>query len=135
METLLEGTDRLKNAKQKAGEFFEEVLRRAEHMTASASLTEQQLTILGRVLRAPLETHLHQASLIPGTLQPATSRYVRRVGRPRKEWVPEVLQEAYRRNTTSQSLYELANDANSTPSNCPMPLHAAPDATLASPRA
>ena len=32
--------------------------------------------------------------MIPGTWQPATDRFVRRVGRPRKEWVPAVLGEA-----------------------------------------
>jgi hypothetical protein len=36
------------------------------------------------------------ASFIPGTLEPATNRYVRRVGRPRLEWVPQLLREGYR---------------------------------------
>ena len=37
---------------------------------------------------------LHSVSFIPGTWEPATNMYVRRVGRPRKEWVPAVLGEA-----------------------------------------
>lgn len=44
-------------------------------------------------------------------LQPATARYVRRVGRPRKEWMPTVLAEAHRRNTGSGQLCALAADA------------------------
>ena len=33
---------------------------------------------------------LRQVSFEPGTYTAATSRYLRRVGRPRKEWIPEV---------------------------------------------
>ena len=56
------------------------------------------------------EVPLQTASIVPGTLQPATSRFIRRVGRPRKEWVPSVLQEAHRRNTSTLYLYDLAHN-------------------------
>ena len=36
-------------------------------------------------------------TFVPGTLQTAAGRYVRRVGRPRKEWFTAVLPEAFRR--------------------------------------
>ena len=61
-------------------------------------LLDRQLLLLGKVLvlRAPQDSPLHAVSFIPGTTEPATSRYIRRVGRPRKEWVPTMLQEVYR---------------------------------------
>ena len=40
-----------------------------------------------KVARAPNNHPLHMAAFIPGTWQPITDKYVRRVGRPRREWV------------------------------------------------
>ena len=87
-----------------------EVLRRAGMEKATDLLTKQQLMQLGKVLRAPHESALHHTSLIPGTLQPATARYVRRVGRPRKEWITTVLTEAYKRKQGQEHLEQLAQD-------------------------
>jgi len=87
-----------------------EVLRRAGARKASELLTEQQLVLLGKVLRSPQTSALHTSTLIPGTLQPATSKYVRRRGRPRKEWVATVMPEAYRRKRGQEQLEELAQD-------------------------
>jgi len=87
-----------------------EVLRRAGMKSATDLLTEQQLMQLGKVLRAPQESALHHTSLIPGTLQPSTARYVRRVGRPRKEWTSAVLAAAYKRKLGGERLEELAQD-------------------------
>ena len=64
--------------------------------SASTLLLEKQLLLLGKVLREDVEGPLHHVSFIPGTVQPATSRYVRKVGRPRKEWISSLLPEAYR---------------------------------------
>jgi len=72
----------------------QEVLRRAHHTNATTQLMQTQLMFLGKVLAAPTTSQLHSSAFIPGTLQPATSRYVRRVGRPRKEWIPTVVAEA-----------------------------------------
>ena len=66
------------------------VLHRACCNAASDMLVQRQLLLFGKVLRSPLDHPLHVSAFIPGTLQPATSRYVRRVGRPRREWVSEV---------------------------------------------
>ena len=73
-----------------------EVLRRSLHEAASAQLLKRQLLLLGRVVRAPDHNPMKVASFIPNTMEPATNRYVRRVGRPRFEWVPQVLKEAFR---------------------------------------
>ena len=73
-----------------------EVLRRSQHEPASAQLLKRQLLLLGKVVRAPDHNPMKVASFIPSTLEPATNRYVRRVGRPRLEWVPHMLKEAFR---------------------------------------
>ena len=72
------------------------VRERAQSETASQKLLKRQLVLLGKVMRASLDGTLQQVSFIPGTTQPATARYVRRVGRPRKEWIPQLMPEAYR---------------------------------------
>ena len=87
-----------------------EVLRRAGVRKATEFLVQQQLMQLGNVLRAAPSTALHYTSLIPGTLQPATSRFIRRRGRPHKEWIPSVLPEAFRRMQPHEQLHELAQD-------------------------
>ena len=73
----------------------EVVRQRANCRCFSKLLVDRQLMLLGAVLRSPEQSPLQTVSFIPGTLQPATSRYVRRVGRPRKEWVPTVMNSAY----------------------------------------
>ena len=84
------------------------VLERAGRLSASELLIRQQLTILGRVLRSPSDSSLQQAAFIPNTLTPVTSFYVRRQGRPRKEWATTVLREAHARNTTGLNLMALS---------------------------
>ena len=85
-----------------------EVMDRAGIYDISCVLTQQQLEQLGRVLRADTAAPLHTAAFTPGTLEPATCHWVRRVGRPRKEWVPTVLEKARRRK--SEDLYALARN-------------------------
>ena len=67
-----------------------EVLRRAHCHTATDMLLQRQLFLFGKALRCPFDHVMHQVAFIPGSLQPATSRFVRRVGRPRREWVTEI---------------------------------------------
>ena len=86
------------------------MLRRAGMKSATELLTEQQLMQLGKVLRAPQDRASHHTSVIPGTLQTATARYVRRRGRPRKEWATTVLAEAYKRKRQGELLEEIAQD-------------------------
>ena len=86
------------------------VRERANWKSASQCLLEQQLVLFGKVLRSPFEDPLHQVSFVPGSLTPATSRYIRNVGRPRKEWVPELLPHAVRMAGSEQNLKALVQD-------------------------
>ena len=86
------------------------VLLKAEHLPATELLRQQQLKLLGKVLRAPLLSPLHKAAMIPGTDQPITSFYVRRRGRPRKEWVSTVMKTAHQRNPDCHDMFALAQD-------------------------
>ena len=83
---------------------------RANWKSASQLLLEQQLVLFGKVLRSPSEDTLHQASFVPGSLTPATSRYIRVVGHPRKEWVPELLPHALRIAGGEQNLRNAVQD-------------------------
>lgn len=72
------------------------VRQQADWKSASSLLLERQLVFLGKVVREDADGPLHRVSFIPGTDQPATSRYVRKLGRPRKEWISSLMPEAYR---------------------------------------
>ena len=74
-----------------------EVLGRASHRPASALLLQAQLALLGKIIRSGEDSVLRSVSFIGDTLRSATNRYIRRVGRPRKEWIQTVLDEALRR--------------------------------------
>lgn len=65
------------------------VLEKTGHVAASRLVQKKQMQLFGRILRAPSDSPLRSVSFIPGSLRPATERYVRRKGRPAKEWVPE----------------------------------------------
>ena len=86
------------------------VRERATWKSASQLLLEQQLVFFGKVLRSPSEDILHQVSFVPGSLTPATSRYIRVVGHPRKEWVPELLPHAVRVAGGEQNLKAVVQD-------------------------
>jgi len=88
------------------------VRQRAVCRCFSELLVDRQLMLLGTVLRAPEHSPLQSVSFIPGTLQPATSRYVRRVGRPRKEWVPIALSNAYNLGGHGQLLETVRSEAD-----------------------
>ena len=62
------------------------VLQRAAQTTLGRQLLKQQLLQYGKIARAPENDALRKLTFCPGSLQPATSRYVRRIGRPRNEW-------------------------------------------------
>ena len=64
-------------------------------MAATMLLQKRQLQLLCRILRS-LEGHpLRTANFIPGTNWPIAERYIRRQGRPRKEWVRNMLSVAH----------------------------------------
>ena len=87
------------------------VMERTSHTKASVLLLQRQLALFGRVLRAPLSSPLKATSFVGGTWLPATSQYVRKVGRPRKEWVPTVMAEACQRFGNMCRVTELARDS------------------------
>jgi len=65
--------------------------------------------------RAPVTSPLHSAAFVPGTHRPLAAHfhdYVRRIGRPDKEWVPTMVDLAFSRNLLATPLFELAQDAN-----------------------
>ena len=71
------------------------ILEKAGARPFSKKFSQRQLLMLGRIVRAPADNPLQKVSFIPGTLWSAANRYVRRVARPRKEWIASVLAEAY----------------------------------------
>ena len=70
------------------------VLRKAGHTKASDLLRKKRLQLFGKVLRVDAMHPLRRACFIPKTFIPVTECFVRRVGRPSKEWITEVMQEA-----------------------------------------
>ena len=86
------------------------VLREAGHLPATTLLLRKHLLLLGKVMRAPEGHPLKTASFIPGTLRPATDRFVRRVGRPRVEWVNQVKDKALAISGSHEELQRLAAD-------------------------
>ena len=67
------------------------VLQRTHHTLSSTQLLKRQLQLFGKVIRSPESHPLRQISFTPGTELPLTSRYIRRKGRPAKEWIPEMV--------------------------------------------
>ena len=67
------------------------VLQHAACKSASAQLLGMQLRLLRKVVIAGPMHPLRSSCLVGDTLQPLVSHYIRRVGRPRKEWMSTVL--------------------------------------------
>ena len=74
----------------------EEVRSRAGQIAYSRQLLKQQLLLFGRVFRSPDTDELRELTFFPGSFHDATSRYVRRVGRPRNEWTCKLRDIAFR---------------------------------------
>jgi len=55
-------------------------------MPISRQSLQQQMLLYGRIARAEADDVLRKITFSLGTMQPATSEQVRRVGRPRNEW-------------------------------------------------
>eukprot|EP00930_Biecheleria_cincta_P025694 TRINITY_DN18244_c0_g2_i1.p1 TRINITY_DN18244_c0_g2~~TRINITY_DN18244_c0_g2_i1.p1 ORF type:complete len:330 (-),score=41.55 TRINITY_DN18244_c0_g2_i1:133-1122(-) len=88
------------------------VLEKAQHMKASILLQRKQLMYLGKVMRADHDSALRTVSFSNNHLQPATSRYIRRIGRPRLEWVPTVLDKALSITASMDTLKNTAQDVD-----------------------
>ena len=68
----------------------DEVLKKSEQVKASIQIRARQSKLLKKILRCPEGHPLRHASFCPGTDVPLTDRFVRRVGRPHREWVRTV---------------------------------------------
>ena len=86
------------------------VLETAGVQTAGTKLLQRQFQLWGKVMRSPVHGPLQSVSFIPGTMQPATTRYVRRVGRPKKEWIPSILAASAKAMGGIQRLLEMCHD-------------------------
>ena len=70
------------------------VLEAAAHRPATESFRKRRLQLFGKVLRCAGGHPLRDSRFMPGTWIPITDQVVRRVGRPCKEWIKEVLADA-----------------------------------------
>ena len=69
------------------------ILEKSGQSQLSRQLLKQQLLLYGRVARAPDTDPLRMLTFATGTLLPAAAQYVRRIGRPRNEWVTMLYKE------------------------------------------
>ena len=67
------------------------VLQMAARQPLSEVLLKRQVRLLDKVTNSPTGNPLRDATFIGGTSQPLSRRYVRKVGRPRTDWVATVL--------------------------------------------
>jgi len=72
------------------------VLEESGQKPMDRQLLKQQMVLYGRIARSPQSDPLRLLTFVPGGLEPATSRYIRRVGRPRNEWVTMVQKECFK---------------------------------------
>ena len=86
------------------------VVQHASCKTASAQLLGMQLRLLRKVVIAEPEHPLRLSCLVGDTLQPLASFYIRRVGRPRKEWLSTVLPHGLQIAGGSDSTMRLMQD-------------------------
>ena len=66
------------------------VLQTTEEKPLSRQLESQQLLLFGRIARMEYGAPMREVTFCPGSLRPATERYVRKTGRPRLEWTTGV---------------------------------------------
>ena len=72
------------------------VLEKAGCQAMSDVLKGRRLQHLGKIFRQPPSHPLRQACFIGDSMQLATNRFIRRVGRPSKEWMKDACADACR---------------------------------------
>ena len=87
------------------------VLQMAGHKQFTQQLLREQLLLFGRIARSPDSDMLRELTFIPSTLQPATERFVRKVGRPRLEWASCVAKVAHTIVGANGNLFAAVQDA------------------------
>ena len=83
------------------------VLERAGQVELSRQLLKRQLTLFGRIARAPDSDQRRQLTFCPGTLRLVADRFVRRVGRPRLEWAGQLLSLATSKLGSAEKVHSL----------------------------
>jgi hypothetical protein len=83
------------------------VLATTEQKLLTHALAKQQLLLFAKAARAPEGSLLRDSTFCPGSLRAATDRFVRKVGRPRLEWVGEVWKMAIKVAGSSGMLNEM----------------------------
>jgi hypothetical protein len=68
------------------------VFERAGVLPITEQLLHRQLVLLGKAARSPADSLLRSCVFIDDGLCPQVGRFVRRVGRPRLDWVSQVMQ-------------------------------------------
>ena len=86
------------------------VLARCSQKPLTMQLRFQQFMMLGKIARAPDSDVRRRLTFCPGSLRPATDRFVRRVGRPRNEWAPKLLQLAVQKWGTLNTVERLMHN-------------------------
>ena len=66
-------------------------LAKARHEAASQILRKRRFIFSGRILRAPSDHPLRACCFVPGTFFPLNDYYVRKAGRPNKEWMKTMI--------------------------------------------
>jgi hypothetical protein len=74
------------------------VLKQSGQKPMDRQLLKQQMVLYGRIARSPPSDPLRLLKFAPGALEPATSRYIRRVGvgRPRNEGATMLQKECFK---------------------------------------
>ena len=86
------------------------VLQKAGLPSAADVLARRKLVLFGKVLRSSDYGPLRTPCFIPRTTRLATERFVRRVGRPRKEWTREVADIALHNLGSWEAIDECVSD-------------------------
>jgi len=76
------------------------VLQKCDVQALSQKLLDRQCKYFQKILQTDSNSMVKKVSFVSGlsnSLQPATSEFIRRRGRPSKEWIPETLYELRRR--------------------------------------
>jgi hypothetical protein len=74
------------------------VLEKSGQVVLGRQLLRHQLLFFGRVARAPASDPLRILTFVPDSVDAATGRYIRKVGRPRNEWAVMLQKECWRMN-------------------------------------
>ena len=69
------------------------VFQKAGVLPLTEQLSQRQLTLLGQVVRASRDDPLRRDTFIEDTMRPAISHYIRKVGRPCRNWTEEVIKQ------------------------------------------